>query len=327
MPGFDREALIRSLMNGRPPILDRIGTQRRAQPEAAAIFTQNRMEKLRILEEAAQKATGVDLRELRVSLARNRRQTHEALAALRSAPGTQQPAAAPTSHRYQSLKPLAGRLVPLAQPSFVFIDTPDAFDSNETGHWVWNSSIAPGNAFFQTDIHASNGSDYALYVFTYSWNNDSDSSMLTTVFTGLTFTGWLSAAAQDGSIKNCWDAMVSEYLYGELMIGVKGLSAEYRSSNFGYITASNGLYGLGDGVADQLYNDQEYGISLEGYIVPPNSKLTMLVLVYFGFDWGFHTPVSPAENWAEASFGNKLFTQNRIVSNGIVLFASPVTIM
>jgi hypothetical protein len=323
MSEVNRE-LLTQLMTAR--IRDRVEARRRVQPEAVSLYRQAREEKLRILEQAAQKATGTDLRELRASLARNRKDTHEALASLRPASVTPQSTATAPGRLYHSLKPLAGRLVPLAQPSFVFLDTPDAFDSNETGNWVWNSSIAPGDAFFQTDIHASSDSDQALYIFTYSWHNDSDTSMLTTLFTGITFTGWLTAAAQNGSVKNCWDAAVSEYLYGALLIGATNEATELRSSNFGSITARNGMYGLGDGLAEQLYNDQEYGISIEGYLVPPNSKLTMLVAIEFNFSWGFDTPVSPAENWAEASFGNKLFTQNRIVSNGIVLFASPVQI-
>src|ERR1700733_15116560 len=149
MPEPDREALIRSL-NIHP---DRIDARRGAQPEAFAIYRQNRQEKLRILEEAAQKATGINLRELRASLARNRKQTDDALAALRSRPAPQQPVrpttAPPASRLFQSLKPLAGRLVPLAQPSLVFLDTPDSFGQSETGNWLWNSSVAPGNAFFQ----------------------------------------------------------------------------------------------------------------------------------------------------------------------------------
>jgi len=322
MPQRDLESLSR-----RPPICDRIEARRRPQPEAIAIFRQNRQEKLRILEEAAQKATGIDLRELRASLARNRRQTNDALTALSSRPATPDPTAtAPTSRLYQSLKPLAGRLVPLAQPSFAFLDTPESFDQLQTGDWLWNSSIAPGNAFFQTDIHASSSSDYAIYNFKYVWNNDSDTAMLTTVFAGLSFTGWLTAAAQDGSVKNCWDAMVSAYLDIELVIGATNTPAEYRSSNVSSITARNGMWGLGDGLAEQLYNDQDRSISLEGYLVPPNSSLTMLVFVAFSFDWGFDTPVSPSENKAEASFGNRLFPGNRVVSNGIVLFASPVQI-
>jgi hypothetical protein len=326
MPEPDREALIRSLRSRR----DRIEARHGAQPEAAAIFRQNRQEKLRILEEATQKATGINFRELRASLARNREQTGEALAVLRSRSVPQQPAqptaAPPASRLFQSLKPLAGRLVPLAQPSLVFLDTPDSLYPYETGgNWIWNWSIAPGDAYFQTDIHATSESDFAAYVFTYTWDNASDSSMLATVIAGLSFTGWLSAAAQDGSAEQCWEAMVSAYLDAEVLVGVRETPTESRSSNIGFIVADNGFWGLEDGLAEQLYDNQDYSITIESFLVPPNSKLTILVATAFSFGWGFNTPISPAENNCEASFGNKLFTGNRVGCNGVIILASPVT--
>jgi hypothetical protein len=326
MPQPDREALIRSLKSHR----DRAEARRSARPEMAAVYRQNRQEKLRILEEAAQESLGVNLRELRASLARNRKQTDEALAALRSGSAPQQPAQPsappPTSRLFQSLKPLAGRLVPLAQPSLVFLDAPDSFYPYETGgNWIWNWSIAPGDAFFQTDIHASSESDFGAYIFTYTWDNASDRSMLTTVIAGLSFTGWLSAAAQDGSAEQCWEAMVSAYLDAEVLVGATNTPIESRSSNVGFIVADNGFWGLDDGLAEQLYNNQDYSITIDSYLVPPNSKLTILVATAFSFDWGFNTPVSPAENNCEASFGNKLFSGNRVVSNGVIILASPVT--
>jgi hypothetical protein len=331
VPEFDREALISSLKNRRPPICERIEARRIVQPERAAIARQNRQEKLRILEEAVQKLTGANLRELRTSLARNRQQRDEALAALRSriAPPnpTESTAAGSASSMFRSLKPLAGRLVPLAQPSFAFLDAPYSFDKYETGNWLWNSSIAPGGVFFQTNIYATQGSDYAVYTFRYVWNNDSDSAMLTTVFAGLSFTGYLFASAQDGNAQMCWDATVHAYLDATLDLGTPdNPSMESKTSRFGSITADDGFWGLGDGLADQIYSNQDYSISFEGFLVQPNSALIISVSTAFSFSWDFDTPVSIG-NYAQADFGENLFPSNRVASNGVVVFASPLTIM
>lgn len=329
MPESNREAPIPPQSSRRPRILDRIQARHRPQPESAAIFTRNQQEKLRILEEAAQKATGTNLRELRASFAGNRKQTPEALAALRARPTAQRPAAAaPANRLFQSLQPLAGRLVPLAQPSFAFLNAPYAFETvEEGGPWIWNSSIAPGNAFFQTDIHASSASDLAVYTFKYLWTNDSDAAMIATVFAALSFTGWLSATAQQGRAESCWDATVDAYLDIELALEVPGSdSGESRTDTITYLRADNGFWGVGSGLAEQLYNNQDYGISLDGYLVPANSSLEIDVSAAFSFWWGFDTPVIPSENNAEADFGERQFTENRVVSNGVVVFASPVTI-
>ena len=330
MPPLDREALIRSLTSHRPPICERIEARRGAQP-GAAIFKQDRQEKIRILEEVAQKATGVNLRELRTSLAHNRKHRDEALAALRSRTAASQTektvAAVPSSRLFSSLQPLAGRLVPLAQPSFAFLNAPYSFDKYEYGGtWLWNSSLTPGEVFFQTNVLTTEPSSYAVYTFRYVWNNDSDSAMLTTVFAGLSFTGWLSAAAQDGHQLDCWSADVRETLTATLDLGSPdNPSMESRSNQLCEIIADNGFWGLGAGLAEQLYNGQDFSISLEGFLVPPNSSLVISVSTALSFDWFWDTPISGG-NYAAADFGEDLFPENRVVSNGVAIFASPVVI-
>ena len=330
MPQPDRETLIRSLTSHRPPICDRIESRRSVPTEASAIIRQDRREKIRILEEAAQNK-GINLRELRASLARNRKQRDEALAALRSrtvASQSKPPAvAAPANRLFTSLKPLAGRLVPLAQPSFAFLNAPYSFDKYEYGGtWLWNTSLTPGDAFFQTNVYTTEPTSYAVYTFRYVWNNDSDTPMLATVFAGLSFTGWLSVAAQDGYPHECWEAQVRESLTATLDLGSPdNPSIESHSSRLCYLIADNGFWGMGSGLAEQLYNAQDFSVSLEGFLVPPNSSLVISVSTAFSFEWFWDTPIS-LNNYAQADFGEDLFPANRVVSNGVTIFTSPVVI-
>lgn len=121
MPKYDPEQLARSLAQHRPPICDRIGARHTAHPELLSLARQNRQEKIRILEEAAQKATGSNLRDLRASLARNRKNTQEALSRLRADSASHQPAIqpAPAAKMFRSLKSLGGRTLPFTgQSSF-----------------------------------------------------------------------------------------------------------------------------------------------------------------------------------------------------------------
>ena len=100
---------------------------------------------------------------------------------------------------------------------------------------------------------------------------------------------------------------------------------ESRSNQLCEIIADNGFWGLGAGLAEQLYNGQDFSISLEGFLVPPNSSLVISVSTALSFDWFWDTPISGG-NYAAADFGEDLFPENRVVSNGVAIFASPVVI-
>lgn len=334
MPESDRGALIRSLTSHRPSICNRIEARRSLQPEVAALYRQNREEKTLILEKAAENL-GVNLRELRASLATNRKQRDDALTALRSrtpAPQSKPTAAvAPASRQFSSLKPLAGRLVPLAQPSSLsFLNEPVSFDKYEYGgNWLWNYSITtPGDVFCQTNIYTQEPSSSAVYTFRYVWNNDSDSTMLTTIDAGLSFTGYLFASAQDGYQRDCWEAQVREILNATLDLGTaENPSIETRSDQLYDLVADNGLWGLASGLAQQFFNAQDFSISYDGCLVSPNSSLVISVSAAFSYEWFWDTPVRIG-NFAEANFGDpRFYPENRIVSNGVVVIASPVTVI
>lgn len=332
MPELDREALTRSLTNHRPTICDRIEARQTAPPELTAIVRQDEQEKLRIFEDAAQKA-GADLRALRASLARDRGKRTQALTALRpraTAPQSKQPAA-PTSRLFNSLKPFAGRLLPLAQPSsLAFLNEPVSFDKYEYGgNWLWNYSITtPGDVFCQTNISTTEPSSSAVYTFRYVWYNDSDSTMLTTVAAGLSFNGYLFASAQDGYTHECGEAQVREMLNLTLDLGTPDdPSIESRSDQVYDLIADNGLWGLASGLAIQFFNTQDFSISYDGYLVAPNSSLVISVSAAFCYDWFWDTPIRIG-NFASADFGDPEFSpEYRIGSNGVMVIASPVTVI
>ncbi|HEY4009029.1 MAG TPA: hypothetical protein VGM11_02680 [Acidobacteriaceae bacterium] len=334
MPRIDREELVRSLTNHRPSICDQIEARRSVAPGLTAIVNENREEKTRLLEQAAQNA-GVNLREFRASLARNREKRVESLTSLRSrtaAPQTKQPApTSPSSRLFKSLTPLAGRAVPLAQPSSLsFLNEPVSFDKYEYGgNWLWNYSITtPGDVFCQTNIFTQEPSSSAVYTFRYVWYNDSDSTMLTSVVAGLSFIGYMFASAQDGYDRYCYEAQVREMLNATLDLGTPDdPSVESRSDQLYDLIADNGLWGLASGLSIQFFNGQDYSISYDGYLVAPNSSLVISVSAAFSYDWFWATPVRIG-NFAEAHFGDpEISPQYRIGSTGVVVIASPVTVI
>jgi hypothetical protein len=327
MPKHDPEQLARSLAQHRPPICDRIGARHTAHPELWSLARQNREEKIRILEEAAQKVPGSNLRDLRAALARNRKNTQEALSRLRAESASQHPAAqpAPTAKTFRSLKSLGGRTVPFTgQSSFSFLDAPFAFDKNETRSWLWNSSMQPGNVFFQTNVLVEKDSDGAVYTFRYLWNNDSDSAMVVQVDTAVEFTGYLFASAQVGYADMCWDATVFAFADVALDLGTpEDPAIQSETSNFDTVIADNGALGLGDGLAEKLYNVDGRSLSINDFLVLPNSSLVISVSTAFHFWWGFHTPID-SENYAQANFGDKLITGPRVTYPGVAVIASPM---
>lgn len=327
MQQSDQEALARSLSHHRPPVCDRIGKGQPAQPERVAILQQNRREKIRLLEEAVQKASGVNLRELRASLAHNSRDMREALSRLRSESASHQPTVHPArgGNMFRSLQPLAGRTVSFTgQSSVSYLDAPFAFDKNETRDWLRNYSTQPGNVFFQTNVFVEKETDGGAYTFRYLWNNDSDSAMVVKVSTSVIFTGYLSASAQKGYADMCWDATVFAFADVALDLGTPDDPAiQSQISNFDTVIADNGALGLGDGEAEKFYNADGHSISMDEFLVLPYSSLVISVSAAFHFWWGFHTPID-FTNYAQADFGDKFDTAGRVTFPGVFVFASPM---
>jgi hypothetical protein len=122
MPDFDRDTLKRSIQALRSgnPSRHRSVKRRNMQPELTAVDSQFRKESLETLEGALTQA-GIDVRKLRATLARNQKKSLDRVAALRlRAEASEHPeveVASGTSSRFQSLQVLAGRAVPLDQPS------------------------------------------------------------------------------------------------------------------------------------------------------------------------------------------------------------------
>jgi hypothetical protein len=139
---IDLEALKRAAQSRDPAALlpNRIAARRNVQPELAAIKRQRRgmrEELMRTVEGEFAKA-GVDVHKLRDTLARYRKQSIDVGATLRPRPSTSPPAepetVAATSRRFSSLRALAGRAIPLDQPSsFAFLNEPFLFTADESG--------------------------------------------------------------------------------------------------------------------------------------------------------------------------------------------------
>ena len=150
------------------------------------IAAQSRKQAIKILEETLEQA-GVDVHKLSRAFARNRKQTSEAIAALR--PRVEVPPATSFTdrlgNRFRRLRPLAGLTVPLAPPSLTFLNAPASFTMDQTDSYFLQSSLEPDNTFFRANFSASRPGDAGTYTFTYVWNNDTDTAMLTSVSTAL----------------------------------------------------------------------------------------------------------------------------------------------
>jgi hypothetical protein len=333
MSDFDREALKLSLQQHAKsaPFRNRVAAQRGAQQELAAAIGQIRQETIQTLEGELKQA-GIEVRKLHVALARNRKRTLDAITALRPpraapSPPRESAAAAPTSGRFRSLQALAGRAIPLAQPaSLTFLNAPLFFLQYGTAI-VESFSIAPNNTFVQVVI---SGYPDALEVFPggcvfcYVWNNESDSAMLTTVSTAIELTGVLSAVAT-AEAPNCLASAVRSRLRGSLSLGsTDDPLMESRVSIFGDVRAQSRLLWDED-VGEQWFYNQDHGLSLDSFLVPPNSTLVVTVWVDLWVVFNFN--VGSTGNWGNADFysiGGRPDPNQRISVPGVVVIASPV---
>jgi hypothetical protein len=323
MPDHDREALRRSIQafrSGNPP-RHHSASIRNIQPELSAIDNQFRKEALEMLEGALTQA-GIDVRKLRATLARNQKKSLDRVAALRPrAEGLQHPepgVGAGTSSRFQSLRALAGRAVPLDQPSsLTFLTEPVDITANEVGgSYLVTSSLSP--AFVRTMVDATSPDHSAEYTFWYSWYNDSVSSMLAQVSTALEFNGNLFAQAST----TCGEASSECYIDGGLNIGFAPNNLITESSTYHFATLGAKATFVGLDTKTQYFDNVDSGMSNDGFIVPPNTTLMISVWVEFSFDFtadGAHDTNAGSADFASDS--------NSVAVPGVVLITSPVQIV
>jgi hypothetical protein len=321
MPDHDRDSLRRSIQALRSgnPSHHRSASVRNIQPELSAIDSQFRKEALEMLEGALTQA-GIDVRKLRATLARNQKKSLDKVAALRPrAEDSAHPApGVGTSSRYQSLRAFAGRAVPLDQPSsLTFLTEPVDITAVEVGgSYLVTSSLSP--AFIRTMVNASTPDHSAVYTFWYSWYNDSVSSMLAQVSTALEFNGDLFADAST----TCGEASSDCYIDGGLNIGFapNNLITESVSYHFATLGAKATFVGLD--TKTQYFDNVDHGMSLDGFIVPPNT--TLMISVWVEFSFNFTADGAQDFNAGSADFATD---GNSVAVPGVVLITSPVQIV
>jgi hypothetical protein len=321
VPDFDRDAFRRSVQDIRSsdPLRKRSETTRGTQPERAAISRQIHEETIETLEGALTEA-GIDVSKLRLALARNQKRAVDAVAARRSrAAATSHPeltATTVTSGRFHSLRPLAGRAIPLNQPSsLTFLNEPFDITADDVGgNYLVSSSLAP--TFVSTLIDASAEWQSGEYTFWYTWKNSSDSAALTQISTALEVFGTLFADVA-AYFEN---ADVDCYMDGGLNIGFGGrgkhLVVESRKYHFATLGANVTFWGLDQEWTN--FDHREYGMSIDGFLVPPNTEIVISVWIGFTFNFGFGANIFIAASADFASNGGF------VACPGVVVVASPV---
>lgn len=330
---FDLEALQRSLQQSAH-FRNRVGAKRSAQREFAATTRQIRQEKIQTLEAEFSRA-GVDVRKLRETLAHNRKRTRDAAAALRprvtpSAPPQATATAVTTSGRFRSLQKLAGRAIPLDQPSQLIVLNEAYTFAQEPYDPGTSSSLAPGNVFFRTvrNLTAVDGSgeiDVADFGFTYLWNNGTDSAMLVDVLTALDVYGAMTASAQGNTF--VWYPIfyfsTRCRVSGWITLGSSWDNPFMEISEepvFASVTAHTHTNEDQEG---WLFNHEHHDLSLNGFLLPPHSPLIINVWTEFRTDFHFDDNDSDSYGYFDFAFENPGF---RIACPGVVLIATPVTL-
>jgi hypothetical protein len=327
MPDFNRDALKRSLQEQGAARINRAQSRRSVDPAAAANAKQKSEESTRAFEAAAAEA-GIDARKLFVALARTRKQTQEAgngrqprTAASSSAQPT---TATATSGRFRSLQQLAGRAIPLDQPSsLTFLNEPLFFTQYGTVASLESFSIAPNNTFFRAAPTGRNLGDYAKYAFWYLWNNDSDTAMLTTVSTALELNGDVWSRASSIGAVNCYHAAITTEISGELNLGtLDNPFMESRTPLFVDFQVQSHIWNFPPGVnyGEFSVDHQDHGMSIDGFLVQPNSTLVISVWTDFIFYLDFN---DDEDTFSEANFADD---GGSVICPGVVVLTSPVII-
>jgi hypothetical protein len=325
-PDFDLEALKRSLQRGAP-LRNRAAAQRSGQREFAAATRQIRQETIQTLEGELSRA-GVDVRKLRETLAHHRNRTRDTVAALRSRVATSTPSEPPamtaTNSRLRSLRALAGRTIPLDQPtSLTFLNEPFFFSQDSEVPTAVSVSFAPNNVFFRASVNHV-GAYLTLFTdfgFGYFWYNDSDSAMLVDVVTGLELYGDLNVSVQDADIPFTYCSTRGR-VGGWISLGSLDDPFMESSQQSFFADVHVSTYTFGD-EADWYFADVYHRLSLGLFLVPPRSPLVITVSTEFRSNFNFDDDSSG--NYAFFDFFSfpNLY---RIGCPGVVVLASPVTL-
>jgi hypothetical protein len=300
----------------------RVATQRGSQPELDAAAQRMRTTRFETLEGALAQA-GIDVRQLRLTLGRNQKAALEAITALRSKSVPSSEASPVPATRFRTLQALAGRALPLDQPSSLyFLQEPFDFFAYQDANYLVDSSTALGDVWFSTKIFAGLDSQYGQYTFAYDWYNDSESSVLLSVSTALVFFGSLYGGAYGAGADTLWDARTECDIYATLKLSVgNDFDPEYRTSTIATFVIDTGLFGLGNPLGSQWFNHEDRGISMDSYLVAPNTGVEIDVTTSFSFFFGW---ANAPENfgYVDADFAS---AGGRISCPGVVLIATPVT--
>lgn len=331
-PDFDLEALKRSLQQSAH-FRNRVAAKRGAQREFAAATRQTRQETIAALEGELSRA-GVDVPKLRETLAQNRKRLRDAAGTLPprvtpSAPAG--PAAiAATRSRFRSLQALAGRAVPLDQPSQIFLNEAVNFIQQPYTQGTTSASLGSGNVFFQTwqYVEADDPQSFELnpmwFTFQYVWNNETDMAMIVDVTTLLDLYGSMTASAQ-GNTLTIWPIF-----YFSTRCSVSGfmtLGDSWQNPVMEY----SGTVVFGDVTAHtHTDSDQEYWnfnhelseITFNGFLLPPHSPLIINVWTQFEVDFYFND--NDFESFGSFGFGGKNAEAERISCPGVSITAWPV---
>ena len=272
------------------------------------------------------------MRKLRGTLAHNRKRARDAVAALRARVAPSAPpeataaAAAATSGRFRSLRALAGRTIPLDQPtSFTFLNEPFSFVQSSDVPVGVSVSLAPGDVFFRASVNQNNQgylTDLTDFGFVYLWNNDSDSAMLVNVVTTLELYGDLTVSVQNA------DFLGFPFIYystrsrvgGRLSLG--SLEDPFMESSQQSIFADVHVstFTMGD-EKDWFFSNEHYGLSFDNFLVAPISTLVITVWTEFRTDFNFDDDGSGDYGIFDFFTFPDLF---RIACPGVAVIASPV---
>jgi hypothetical protein len=329
-PDFDVEALKRSLEQSAH-FRNRAAAKRSPQRNFAAATRQIRQDTAQAVEAELSRA-GVDVRKLRETHAHSQQLLRDAAGTLRprvtpsAAPGST--AAAPTSSRFRSLQALAGRAVPLDQPSQLIVLNEAYGFTQEPYDPGTSASLAPGNVFFRT-VRNQSASDpesgetnYVDFAFTYLWN--SNTPMLVDVLTALDLYGAVTASAQGNTV------IFYPIFYFSTRCRVSGSIS--LSSSWGGPLEFSGQYDFANVFAhthtieDQegwLFNREHHDMSFNGFFLPANAPLIINVWTSFETDFDFNDNDSDSYGYYDFAFENPDF---RIACPGVVLIATPVTL-
>jgi hypothetical protein len=269
------------------------------------------------------------VRKLRETVAHNRKRVRDAVALRPHAtpsPPPEHPAAAGTNGRFRSLQALAGRAIPLDQPSqlivlnLAYAFTQDPFDSETS------SNLAQGNVFFRTVRNQTvlDETPFAFFGLTYLWVNGTDSPMLVDVLTALDLYGAMTVNTPGynwlhGPLPYSAQSSVS----GQITLG-SSWDSPITDGSQEYIFASVQAHSMF--FQDQEgweFNHEHHDMSYTAFYLPPNSPLIINVWTVFETDFRNSDGNSSDDyGYFDFSFENPNF---RIGCPGVVLIATPVT--